>query len=137
MMRTLRGLAFGCALAVGAGCSSSGGSGSPQAAQESTLLEVADLIRVSTPPNGKAPSKLSDCDRYRSKYSRGYEAVKSGEVVVVWGAKMPGEDEAASAPKNIIAYEKKAETEGGFVLLLNGTVKQMSADEFKAAPKAK
>jgi hypothetical protein len=73
------------------------------------------------------------------QFPRGYQAVKSGEVVVLWGAKMPGEGEvnAGTAPDAVIAYEKKTASEGGYVLLQNGTVKEMSADQFKAAPKAK
>jgi hypothetical protein len=37
----------------------------------------------------------------------------------------------------VVAYEKKVPTEGGHVLLQDGTVKQMTAAEFQSAPKAK
>jgi len=67
----------------------------------------------------------------------GFVSQYTGDVVVVWGAKMAGEGSSGSGTGEVIAYEKKVPTEGGFVLLTSGTVKQMTADEFKAAPKAK
>ena len=36
----------------------------------------------------------------------------------------------------MIAYEKKAEADRGLVLLQDVTTKQMTADEFKVAPRA-
>jgi hypothetical protein len=36
----------------------------------------------------------------------------------------------------VVAYEKKAETEDGWVLLQDGSVKRMTAAELQAAPKA-
>ena len=106
------------------------------APQATALQEVADLLRAAG-GEGRAPTKPADLARYESIYSVGYQAVKSGEVVVVWGAKMAGEGEAATAPANVIAYEKKAPTEGGWVLLQNGNVKEMTASQFNSAPKAK
>lgn len=119
------------------GCGGSSNSvGPPQAPQEAALRDVADLLRA-TIGDGKAPTKLTDLARLESLYPAGYQAVKSGEIVVIWGAKMAGEGDLATGPQGLIAHEKKAPTEGGWVLLQNGTVKQMTADEFKAAPKAK
>jgi hypothetical protein len=37
----------------------------------------------------------------------------------------------------ILAYSKGTDASGGWVLLQNGTVQQMTAGEFKATPKAK
>jgi hypothetical protein len=36
----------------------------------------------------------------------------------------------------VLAYEKKVPQEGGKVLMLNRTIKTMTADAFKSAPKA-
>jgi hypothetical protein len=57
--------------------------------------------------------------------------VRNGELVYVWGAGL------APGGTLVIAYEKKAETEGGWVLLQDGTVKKISAGEFQSAAKAK
>ena len=81
--------------------------------------------------------RSTDFAKYEAGYPLGYAAVQSGEVVVVWGAKIAGEGDAGSAPANVVAYEKKTPAEGGLVLLQNGTVKEMTASEFASAPKAK
>jgi hypothetical protein len=58
-------------------------------------------------------------------------AIRSGDIVYYWGAGyVDGGDK-------VVAYEKKVPTEGGFVLLQDGKVKEMSASEFQSAPKAK
>ena len=93
------------------------------------------MIRAGTKPNGQGPTKLSDLDKVKDMYPRGYEAVKSGEVVVLWGMPVKGEGEMGKGGE-VIAYEKDAPANGGYVLLSGGEVKKMSAAEFNAAPKA-
>jgi hypothetical protein len=129
-------IALLCALGAAAGCSGPGGGKGEQAPQQAVLQDVADMIRATSQPNGRGPTKLADLDRVREMYPRGYEAVKSGEVVVLWGTGVKGEGEMGKGGE-VIAYEKDAPTNGGYVLLSSGEVKQMSAAEFKAAPKAK
>jgi hypothetical protein len=58
--------------------------------------------------------------------------VKSGDVVVLWGTTLQGEGDVGK-DEIVVAYEKDVPTSGGFVLLSAGTVKKMTADEFKAA----
>src|SRR5262245_3169881 len=118
-------------LALVTGCSSSGPGKGEQAPQEGILQEVADLLRAGTQPNGRGPTKLSDLDRVQSAYSRAYQAVKSGSVVVLWGAGIKGEGEGATGG-DVVAHEKDVPTNGGFVLLTSGQVKKMTAAEFEA-----
>jgi hypothetical protein len=123
---------------LGAGCSGSGGGGgSGQTAQEAVLYEVAGMLRGATRPDGRGPAALADLKGSQSLFPHGYQAVKSGDVVVVWGAGVKGEGEAASKGGDIVAYEKDAPANGGYVLLTSGEVKKMSASEFQSAPKAK
>ena len=136
MTAVLRFLAAGFAIGLGlAGCSGSPQSEGRTTPQATALTEVADLLRATTGPGGRGPARLADLARLEPQYPRGYQAVKSGEIVVVWGAPMAGEGETGTDA--VIAYEKKVPTDGGLVLLHNGTVKEMSADAFKSAPKAK
>ena len=134
-MRLLRLTALALVLALAAGCGSKSGGGNAGAAQTPVLDEVAGLLRAAS--ETKTPTKVADLAKYEPTFPTGYRAVKSGDVVVVWGAKMAGEGSSGSGSGEVIAYEKKVPTEGGFVLLTSGTVKEMTADEFKAAPKAK
>lgn len=114
------------------GCSK-GGPETVSPPQSEVLTDVAGLLRDYTAQYNKGPAKLTDTAKNEPLYSRGYRAVKSGEVIVVWGAPMPAE----GGGTGVIAYEKKAETEGGIVLLQNGELQEMTAEEFRAAPKAK
>jgi hypothetical protein len=95
------------------------------------LQDVAGMLRDYTATYNRGPSKAADLTQYQSTYPFGYRAVQSGELKVVWGATMGGE--GGGGREVVIAYEKKVPSEGGAVLLENGTVKEMSADEFNAA----
>jgi hypothetical protein len=126
-----------CAL-FAAGCSSGGGSTGAGPDKADTLREVGGLVSSYTGEYRRGPQKVADLARYEAGYPLGYEAVKSGEITVVWGAKMVVEEGGGSTgTTDVVAYQKKVLAEGGLVLLQNGTVKEMSADEFRSAPKAK
>ena len=125
----------GLLLLFGAGCSSSNTQSGTVDEQFGTgLEEVGGLLRDYSADTGRAPTKLADLAKNEPLYPRGYQAIKSGSATVVWGVKMPPEGQGG---EDIIAYETKVATGGGYVLLTNGKVKKMTADEFKSAPKAK
>ena len=121
-----------------AGCSAApppvGEAGSKRAAE---LHEVGQLLALYSGETGRGAGKAADLAKFEAVGPVGYRAVQAGEVVVVWGAKMPGEGDAPAAPADVIAYEKDAGSAGGWVLLQNATVRQMTAAEFQAAPRAK
>jgi hypothetical protein len=119
-------------LALLTGCSSQPrGTTSPEVL---LLREVNDLLHSAAGAAGQPPARLADLDRYQAMYPRGYEAVKSGEVVVLWSTPLQGEGEVGK-DEGILAYEKGVPTRGGHVLLSAGTVKQMTAADFAAASK--
>jgi hypothetical protein len=137
MTANLKILVLALLLLIGAtGCSGTGSRGEEQATQQPALIQVADMLRATTKPNGKGPAKLSEFNSLQAVYALGYQAVKTGEVVILWGVGVKGEDQAATGGE-IVAYEKNAPTSGGYVLFTSGQVKQLTADEFNAAPKAK
>lgn len=116
------------------GCSSHpGGDNVPP--EFTALQEVDGLLRAGAGTAGRAPGKLADVGRYQATFPRGYEAVRSGAVVVLWGAPLKGEGEVGK-DEAVVAYDKAVPAEGGYVLLSAGTVKKMSAAEFASAPKA-
>jgi hypothetical protein len=132
-IRSLAALAIGLGLVVG--CSSRGpGHGEAGSPAVIPLQEVADLLRAAGSPNRPA-ARLADFDQFQSMYSKGYDAVKSGDVIVLWGATIKGEGEKGG-DEAVAAYEKSAPTAGGYVLLTTGEVKKMTAAQFQATPKA-
>ena len=132
-MTLVRSVALLVGLALLAGCSTR--PKGEEAPEYALLQEVNDLLHSAAGAAGRPPAKLADLDRYQSMYPQGYAAVKSGDVVVLWGAPVKGEGEA-SKDDPVVAYEKAVPTDGGFVLLSGGKVKKMTAAEFSAAPKA-
>jgi hypothetical protein len=61
-------------------------------------------------------------------------AVAAGEYVIYWNVKFP--TLTAGTQNTVLGYEKKVPTEGGTVLMADGSVQQMTAEDFAAAPKA-
>ena len=129
---TLFALAVGLGLVVG--CSSKPGAGAREPNRSDELQDVANMLREFASAKNRGPANAGELAAYESTFVFGYKPVKSGDVIIVWGATMGGEGGGGS--EGVIAYEKKAPTEGGWVLLANGQVKEMSASQFTAAPKA-
>lgn len=115
------------------GCSSKKAGDQPPTRSDE-LQQIANMLRDFTGVSNRGPANVGELARFQNDYPIGYPQVKSGEIDIVWGARMGGEGGGGS--EGIIAFEKKAPTEGGWVLQANGEVKQLSADAFKAAPKA-
>ena len=125
---------------IGFGCSSksnTAGGGGPT--KSDVLREVGGLIGSYCGEYRNPPAKVADLARYELGYPLGFQAVKSGDVVVVWGASMTIDEGggSSSGTAEVMAHEKKVPTEGGLVLLQNGSVKEMTPAEFTATPKAK
>lgn len=95
---------------------------------------LADLKRLleeySKAKQGAAPKKLADVEPFEPSFPAACHALSTGKCVYVWGAGL-------GSGTAVLAYKAETPAEGGPVLLQNGEVKQMTADEFKAAPKAK
>jgi hypothetical protein len=74
------------------------------------------------------PRQLSQLNAYKQGHPGGIAALTAGKYKVAWGVK----DRDA---ETVLAYEKDAPTQGGAVLMADGTVKQMSAEQFQAVSK--
>jgi hypothetical protein len=139
MLRFLSLLGVACLIGT-AGCSSStnpGGTGMPGNAD--LLHEVKGLISAYSGEFKQGPRGVADLAKYEQGFPLGMNAIRKGDIVVIWGVKMIIEEGGGSqgGTTDVIAYEKKTPTEGGSVLLHDGSVKTMTAQEFTAAPKAK
>lgn len=127
----------GLALAIAPGC---GGNQPPskEAIEEGPIRDVGTLYRMFSADSNKPPEGPADLKIYQQAYPNGYRAVQDGSVVVNWGAKLTDLSEAGNQESSdeVLAYEKEVPEKGGNVLMKNRTIKKMTADEFKAAPKA-
>jgi hypothetical protein len=115
-----------------AGCS---GDSSPQghvSGREEELREVWQMYKDHLDARKRPPAKLQDLIPYEPAAINGFGALRDDRVVLLWGAT----GLTAGQPARVLAYDKEVPEKGGPVLLQDGTVKTMSADEFKSAPKA-
>ena len=134
MTRGLRPLLVLALVLVGvAGCGTPAGpAGDPVEARHQTVLnEISEMYAVYIKTHQKPPQKVADLATPANKTINplSTQAIQSEEYVVVWGTDLAGNDNA------VLAYHKSVPKDGGFVLLCNGSIKQMSAAEFGSAPK--
>jgi hypothetical protein len=127
--------ASGCALILAvlislAGCSNSGKT-SFEPTAKIKMEEIGQMLVTLQDGGGGPPSGVADLTRIEPMVPLSAADLRSGEIVYVWGA---GVDKGQ---KKLVAYEKKTPGEGGWILLTDGSVRQISADEFKSMSKAK
>jgi hypothetical protein len=116
---------FGCG---GNESTQSSGQGGPTA--EAALKDLVELLKSAEVEKKKVPTRLEELQPFEGIYLGACMGIQQKQITYIWGSKLSG----GSA---IIAHDSNAEKDGGFVLLQDGTVKKMTADEFKAAEKAK
>jgi hypothetical protein len=129
-------LAFGlsalCLLPLGCGGSDSS-SDPAMFKQNRDLAAIHEVYSQYIKANQRAPAKQSDLTQkmYEGTFPEAVAAIQKGDFTIVWGVNL-GKD-----PKAVVAYEKEAPKQGGMVLLADGTIKKMSADELGGAVKSK
>lgn len=132
-------LGLGLALAV-AGCGGGGGaSQTPETAGDDLLLQsLAEDYRLYSLREKHPPRKIEDLKKLETMASPAVAKVEEGALVVVWGATLADmkEEPGQTPAPEILAYGKDVPEQGGYVLHLDRTVTKMTAEEFKAAPKA-
>ncbi|MFL5331240.1 MAG: hypothetical protein ACJ8C4_20305 [Gemmataceae bacterium] len=122
-----------CGLLLFAGCNSKP---SPEShitgySQQQLLGEFAELYRCAQLNllNNHAPARISDLEKCKAGFPYGYQAAVKGDIIVVWGTPL-------GSGTNVLAYERDAASRGGWVVLQDGSVKQLTSSEFRATPKA-
>lgn len=120
--------ALGGCLALGCASSTPVGSQTPN---KDALTEVGQMLKMLADEGKKPPGKLAELEPVEPLLPTAGPMIREGTLVYLWGAPF------AAGGDKVAAYEKKVASEGGWVLLQNGNVKEMSAAEFAAAPKAK
>jgi hypothetical protein len=113
-----------------AGCTSSS-TISTDDARKMALEELGRMLKALPDDGRKPPTKLAELEPIEPMIPLAGPMIRSGDINYVWGAAY------VSGGKNVIAYEKSAPSDGGYVLLEDGSVKKMTASEFQSAPKAK
>jgi hypothetical protein len=125
-----------------AGIASGCGGDPNKTAEEIALVrpvqDVGELYRMFMLDRKKPPAGVADFLPLQEAHPDACRAVKDGSVVVVWGVNLTdlAQEESKDSHDEVLAYEKKVPDEGGTVLMKDRTIRRMTADEFRAAPKA-
>jgi hypothetical protein len=132
-----RWLAVGVLAGSAVGCGG-GGQGRTTAAVPTTneglaLMEVGRSYQAFVKMSRRPPSGLKEVLPSEQGYPAGINALRKGDVIVLWGA---GLDRTSQGAATILAYEKKTPKEGGLALMQDISIRSMTADEFQTAPKA-
>jgi hypothetical protein len=90
------------------------------------LGEFYEVYMTYAKNNQRPPKGASDLKQYQKLYPTGMQAVQKGDYVVVWGT-------PTGSSETVLAYEKDAPKQGGAVLMADGTIKQMSAEDLQSA----
>jgi hypothetical protein len=108
-----------------------GGSRTTVSPQHTILNQIHEIYGLYIKRHNKAPSQMSDLAKteYEGSHPGAVTALKKGTYEVVWGVN-------SKDSGTVLAYEKDASTKGGAVLMADGTIKNMTADELKAAKKS-
>ncbi len=117
-------------LAAAIGCGGGAGIDSRPPTTGENLADLKEMLEELQSQKKKPPAKVADLRPQEPIHPMAVRQLTQGLVVYAWGT---GLDAASPA---VLAYPKEAAEKGGPVLLQNGTVKEMTAAEFAAAPKA-
>lgn len=131
MSRIVWSVAVVTGLGLVAGCGDSKSSRPIGEERKAGLEELGQMLKALADEGKKPPARPADLDALDPLIPVAGPAVRNGEIVYAWGAGY------VSGGNLVVAYDKKAADEGGYVLLQDGTVKHLSASEFQSAPKAK
>jgi len=102
------------------------------------LAQVGAMYRDHWALKKKAPAAAKDFASFADFMPEGVQAINRGDFVVIWGVKLDdlSPEGAGDSADEVLAYEKSVPDSGGFVLMKNRRIRKMTAEEFKAAPKA-
>ena len=108
----------------------------------------SDLKRIGAAYHGYSarmfvgPANADDLQTYLEKTPETYASLKAGRYIVIWKVS-PEELKRAAAkggPKladQVLGYEADVPTSGGKAVMVDGSIRTLSAAEFQEAPKAK
>ena len=108
---------------------------------QTALFDVGEALRAYQAQHGQPPKAAEDVLNEMGMEMLapiGVMAIRDDEVVVYWGVTLPDTNEVATSDEGadtVLAYEKEVPDQGGYVLMVDRTVKQMTPEEFAAAAK--
>ncbi len=98
-----------------------------------TAEDVARMLKTFAEEKNRPPAGLGDLAGMDGPHPLGYPAVARGEYVLFYKVPLATGPEAA---KTVLGYHKDAPTQGGLVIMQDGSLQTLSTAEFQSARKA-
>lgn len=123
---------------VSSGCGSSAptDSGIEETAEFQGLKNLGEMYRIVSTRTKRPPKDIDELRQAEDEVPGGFSSLGEGNVAIFFGVGVPETPPAGDAGQAILAYERLAPSQGGLVLYVDGNVKRLSTEEFKAAKKA-
>jgi hypothetical protein len=131
MSRSVWIVVAGAGYLLATGCGDSKATESADAVRKRGLTEIGQMLKDLPADNRKPPTRLAELEAIEPMIPTGGPMIRSGDIVYLWGAGH------VAGGTRVVAYEKSVPSDGGYVLLEDGTVQKMTAGEFGSATKAK
>jgi hypothetical protein len=129
------GLVFAAAIAPG--CSSS-----PQQAELDTsaqaqgLKNLGKMYAIVSRSLGRPPKTVDELRKAEAEVPGGFNSIGETNVAIFLGAELPDQPGKPADSETVLAYDRLVPIQGGYVLMLDGSVRKLSATDFKTARKA-
>jgi len=121
-----------CLTLAVAGCSGAPRQVAPPTPNDG-LVDLREMLRRTATTGDSVPKSAAALRALDAAYPAAGRFIGTGAVEYVWGSRLSDAPEAAT---RVVAFEKAAATDGGFVLLQDGTIRQVTAAEFAKLAKA-
>lgn len=118
----------GLALAALLGCSPA--PDAPPGAEPTPTELVGEIVRTCHEMGRPIPRTPRDAEKIPGASPRAIEALRSGAVVIHWGLDL---DEHGGT--TLVGFEKDAPERGGRVILADGTVAELDAEQIRDLPR--
>lgn len=116
------------------GCGGASTSADPEVIAKQELEDIGEAYQLYLKQKKRAPSGPADLRSYEPGFASLSTALRGGQYVVQWKANPSLTPDAA---ETVLAYQKAVPQQGGLVLMVDGKVRHLSAEAFKAATLAR
>jgi hypothetical protein len=107
-------------------------------AEAQGLKSLGEMYRIVSESLKRPPKNIAELRVAEAQVPGGFSRIGDQNVAIFFDAEMPdlAHKPSEDAARTVLAYDRMVPRQGGFVLMLDRSVRKMSAEEFKAAKKA-
>jgi hypothetical protein len=126
------------ALASGCGSSASRATDLEGTAEFQGMKNLGEMYRLVSESLKRPPRTIGELRKAEAQVPGGFSSLGEQNVAIFFGAELPelSGKPAEGASETVLAYDRLTPQQGGVVLMLDRSIRKLTAAEFKAAKKA-